>query len=178
MVQFNTIEIIKLHMVIGDNPSCKDGPPIQASWDAFERIHMDLDEFESIRTITRHSHCPILSSQERVRVLRQSGFQYDEIEMASTTRRTSFKKEKQQKPTRTKDRRYRRGIENSVQASQLLLHQTRQLLCTTNPVSEMRLKNIFIHMDQHNGTLFISILTFSQITLEQYIHSEFRYFFL
>jgi DNA-binding transcriptional MerR regulator len=84
MVQFNTIEIIKLHIVLGDNPSCKDGPPIQASWDAFERIHMDLDDFESIRTRTRHSHCHILSSQERVRILRRSGFEYDAIEMAAT----------------------------------------------------------------------------------------------
>ena len=65
-VSFSTINIIELPMILGDNPSCGEGPPVQISWYESARYSFSINEFERIRKPSRRpSEDLYLSSMER-----------------------------------------------------------------------------------------------------------------
>ena len=48
-VSFGVVIVSEHQVVLGDNPSCSSGPPIQISWDAFRTRTFVLDTFEDLK---------------------------------------------------------------------------------------------------------------------------------
>ncbi len=50
-VRFENVEIREYDVVLGDNPSCSNGPPISLGWgyDGDQQVHLPLDTFEQYR---------------------------------------------------------------------------------------------------------------------------------
>jgi hypothetical protein len=68
-VSFSKIDIIVLPMILGDNPSCKNGPPVQPCWNADFRYSVNVDLFEQERSNARRPpHRLYLSSIVRRRL--------------------------------------------------------------------------------------------------------------
>jgi hypothetical protein len=64
-VYFGSIEIVELAMILGDHPACRNGPPVQTSWNAQSRVSVNLDEYELTRTPRRSIQELRLSSAAR-----------------------------------------------------------------------------------------------------------------
>jgi hypothetical protein len=83
VVHFSNIEIIESSIILGDHPSTSAGPPIQQSWDACRRTTVDLNNYEATRSKRRIGRALILSSRVRIKMLRQNGYDWEEMNAAS-----------------------------------------------------------------------------------------------
>ena len=95
-VSFHSIQIRHYQMVLGDNPACSIGAPVQLDWDYdFEEKH-DLDIYEVERRPRRRLRHLVLSYYRRKDILLNAGF--DENEMRSVERQLA-KLKRQRKTT-------------------------------------------------------------------------------
>lgn len=70
-VSFGKVDIHYHEMVLGDNPYCHDGAPVEIDWKRFDHESKDIDEFESrVREEVKERMIP---AAQRLMILHQSG---------------------------------------------------------------------------------------------------------
>ena len=80
-IRFSTIEIREFNRTLGDNPACRDGPPISLDWDYIVKDSVSIDEYESKRLPRRSHHNLFLSMYTRRNImLKHFGYTIKEIE--------------------------------------------------------------------------------------------------
>lgn len=52
-VSFNSVAVREYDRTIGDNPSCRSGPPLSLDWSYSKKFEKSVDEFETERSVTR-----------------------------------------------------------------------------------------------------------------------------
>jgi len=74
--EFAFLEVREYPMVLGDNPSCCEGPPVTLDWahDPKTMFILDVDTFEKLRGERRPTSQMILSRSVRERSLLKIGF--------------------------------------------------------------------------------------------------------
>jgi len=79
-VRFSSIEVRPYMRILGDNPSCREGPSLSIAWDHDESytIFMPLEEFERSRRRKSKKNL-VLGSKEREWILNQLGYTKSEI---------------------------------------------------------------------------------------------------
>jgi hypothetical protein len=82
-LRFDKVEIIELPIILGDNPSVQDGPPLSCCWKPQFRLTCDLDCFEKFRPRRRSGHELVLCKKIREAVLRKHGFSRKDIFQAA-----------------------------------------------------------------------------------------------
>jgi len=83
-VRFNNIEIRPYERIIGDHPSCSNGPPIAIGWGFGNAKNYSVEEFESCRGRRRSSDELMLERHAREQILRNLG--YTAKDLATATR--------------------------------------------------------------------------------------------
>lgn len=78
-VSFHTIHIRYHPMILGDNPACSFGAPVQLDWECIEEEKHDLDVYEVERRPRRRLRHLVLSYYRRKDILMQAGFNEDEM---------------------------------------------------------------------------------------------------
>lgn len=71
-VAFGTIKILEFPLVLGDNPSCHHGPPIELSWNVTRSLQLDLNIYENNRQRRREGRELKLSPFQRYQRLRDT----------------------------------------------------------------------------------------------------------
>ena len=66
-------------MTLGDNPSCRSGPPVSLDWDYTENNSVAVSEYEEKRPPRRKSHQMFMHKNHRKDLLKDE-FTPDEIE--------------------------------------------------------------------------------------------------
>ena len=95
MVQFNEVEIIEFPIILGDHPSCQEGPALQMATSCQSRIVVDVEEYEAVRSCCRrYSRDLVLTCEERYQRLQQNG-----VKLNNNSRKSS--KSKKNKVTTT-----------------------------------------------------------------------------
>mmetsp|Transcript_2299 Transcript_2299/g.3507 ORF Transcript_2299/g.3507 Transcript_2299/m.3507 type:complete len:391 (-) Transcript_2299:420-1592(-) len=89
--RFSTTEIRIYPIILGDNPSVSDGPPITIDWNIITSKTIPVEEFERLvltsktrRGIEKAIACPY-SRKERENMLRKSGYSLSDIEEGMET---------------------------------------------------------------------------------------------
>ena len=75
-VHFQDIEIRRYPMILGDNPSCRIGPPVSLGWEFESLPTMTVDDYEVYRTThprKSHLHLMILNYYQRTGIMERSG---------------------------------------------------------------------------------------------------------
>ena len=115
MVQFNEVEIIEFPIILGDHPSCEEGPALQMATSCQSRIVVDVEEYEAVRSCCRrYSRDLVLSCEERYQRLQQNGIELN----------NNIRKSKRSSPTKSK--------KNRVTTMKALDEQHEQRLCDIN----------------------------------------------
>lgn len=78
-VSFHSLQIRYYPMILGDNPACSIGAPVQLGWDFVEEEKHDLDVFEVERRPRRKLKHLVLSYYRRKDILLQAGYQEEEM---------------------------------------------------------------------------------------------------
>jgi hypothetical protein len=81
-VSFNKIDIAEHVYQLGDNPSVMSGAPITISWEPQERITLDVDEYEDLRSSNRSREEMRLPSSYREQLAKESGASRSEVKQA------------------------------------------------------------------------------------------------
>ncbi|KAI2497489.1 hypothetical protein MHU86_16991 [Fragilaria crotonensis] len=78
---FSTLEVREYPMILGDNPSCLEGPPISIDWahDPSTQFILDVNTFERMRGIRRRSDELVLSRSAREKRIKAIGFSSNDI---------------------------------------------------------------------------------------------------
>jgi hypothetical protein len=79
-VSFDRIIVREYGMVLGDNPSCSYGPPVQLDWHYTERPEEDVDVYEEARGERRKLPQLYLSYVKRKYLLHKAGHSDEEVE--------------------------------------------------------------------------------------------------
>ena len=95
-VSFDSIQIRYYHMILGDNPACSIGAPVQLDWNFEHEEKHDLDIYEVERRPRRKLRHLILSYYRRKDILLQSG--YNESDMRAVEKQIA-KLKRQRKTT-------------------------------------------------------------------------------
>lgn len=74
-IVFSFLEVKEFPMILGDNPSCTDGPPVTIDWayDPKTQFVLDVDTFESMRGVRRINKQLILPRSVREKCLARIG---------------------------------------------------------------------------------------------------------
>ncbi|CAJ1950846.1 unnamed protein product [Cylindrotheca closterium] len=85
-VRFDSVEVREYPIILGDNPSCRQGPPITIGWEPKSDVFTPVDEFEKLRSEERHSDPDemFVSSFNRIDILKKLGFSRRDIKKASS----------------------------------------------------------------------------------------------
>lgn len=79
-VGFTTVQIRSYERILGDNPSCTDGPSVSIGWKYKDNsVLQSVDEYEEQRTSSRSRFVPILSRHEREAMLMDLGYTRSDI---------------------------------------------------------------------------------------------------
>lgn len=97
--EFRFAELITIHefpIILGDNPSCSSGAPIQIGWKAYQTTTRNLELFEFIRWDERRSDRKhlIIPVEQRGQLLLRSGYTIDQIANA-TVKADEIKEQRQ-----------------------------------------------------------------------------------
>jgi hypothetical protein len=76
-VSWDTVEFRSHNVVLGDNPSATQGPPVSLGWKTVRTDVLDLDLYELVRPLRRASL--LLSRADREERLREEGFSRKEM---------------------------------------------------------------------------------------------------
>eukprot|EP00934_Nitzschia_sp_Nitz4_P005591 Nitzschia sp. Nitz4//scaffold321_size20361//8383//8937//NITZ4_008684-RA/size20361-processed-gene-0.31-mRNA-1//1//CDS//3329547778//5581//frame0 len=79
-VSFGRVDICEHAIILGDNPSVLDGPPVTIAWKCHKRETMSVDEFEMRNVNSDDDLC--LSPEQRILLLLRAGFSADDINEA------------------------------------------------------------------------------------------------
>ena len=95
MVKFNEIEIIEFPIILGDHPSCQDGPAIQMGSSCQSRIILDVEEYEVVRSCCRRrSNELVLTCEERCQRLQRNGIKIRNINKSNKSSSSTKNKKK------------------------------------------------------------------------------------
>lgn len=111
-VSFQTVVIREYSMVLGDNPSCSYGPPVQLGWEFEQSKGVTLDHYEKFRAKRRTMRQMVLSYYKRCEILEKAG--HSPSEVRSVTRKIN--KAKRQRDT-TKFFMPVMGVESAVRSA-------------------------------------------------------------
>lgn len=89
-VAFDTVTVREYGMILGDNPSCSYGPPVQLDWEYFERPVEDLDIYEEARGERRKLQQLGISYYRRKYLLSKAG--HSRRELKDCTRQINITK--------------------------------------------------------------------------------------
>jgi hypothetical protein len=89
-VAFDTVTVREYGMILGDNPSCSYGPPVQLDWEYFERPVEDLDIYEEARGDRRKLQQLGISYYRRKYLLSKAG--HSRRELKDCTRQINITK--------------------------------------------------------------------------------------
>lgn len=65
MVRFDSIDIIEIGVVLGDNPSLSNGgPPMSLGWESVRRSKLELDYYETYRPKRKESRSKLIISKK------------------------------------------------------------------------------------------------------------------
>jgi hypothetical protein len=93
-VRFTTVEIWEFSIILGDNPSVSDGPPISMSCKPWRRRKFSIEKYENIRKDRRRTRKQLkLSTKTRESKLRITGYTNEQIQLCSM-RAAAHKKQK------------------------------------------------------------------------------------
>ena len=84
---FSTVEIRLYSRILGDNPSCSNGPPLTIDWEYNKDnvIQLSLDNFEYMRMDRLEGPDLVLSREEREEMLAKLGYTRSQIAYAVRT---------------------------------------------------------------------------------------------
>jgi hypothetical protein len=79
-----SLTITEFPMILGDNPACSAGAPVQIGWNAICSTSRNLELFEHLRKDERRSRNKlVLSVQRRTGILLHAGYGIDQIASAT-----------------------------------------------------------------------------------------------
>jgi hypothetical protein len=79
-VYFGSITILEFPIVLGENPSCSSGVPIQIGWKPVERNTFDIAMYDYLRESQRRPRKSLrISIANRALLLMQAGYSIDQI---------------------------------------------------------------------------------------------------
>lgn len=81
-VAFGDVELRRYFITLGDNPSCRIGPPVSLGWEYEEFTTLPVDDYETIRQPKRRSrlHQLVLNMYQRQGIMNRIGIDPEEIE--------------------------------------------------------------------------------------------------
>jgi len=86
-VSFHKVKIREYDMSIGDNPSCRLGPPVGITWNYKKEVATDLDVHENERGERRGLRELLITTSDRYDIIKESGVSSREI--ANTVRKVN-----------------------------------------------------------------------------------------
>jgi len=96
--RFSTIEVREFNRTLGDNPACRDGPPMTLDWDFVDKESISIDEYEANRLPRRSHRHLFLSMFVRRSIMRnQFGFTLEDLEKVERSVRLAQKKRQKTK---------------------------------------------------------------------------------
>lgn len=79
-VRFHKVQVYFHNMILGDNPSCSEGPPIGIGWKRVASLAMDLPDFEETRQMPYKTSRQLkISAGRRFQSLLNQGYTKKEI---------------------------------------------------------------------------------------------------
>ena len=79
-VSFGEATILEFPMVLGDNPACSSGAPVQIAWEPVEVQTRAIDLYDYLREGQRRPRKELsIPVPHRAQILMQAGYQIDEI---------------------------------------------------------------------------------------------------
>lgn len=107
-VGFGQVEIRTHHVVLSDNPACKDGCPMELGWDHVDTCNFDLEEFEAKFADEIHRSLKRISWHTRQQWLLENGHTHgsfarirqdiDQIKASRKQTEREVKRAKQDRP--------------------------------------------------------------------------------
>lgn len=83
-VRFGTINIRKYNRILGDNPACSSGCPVQLDWDSYPQPIVPIDEYETNRLPRRtRRHLQLTAITRRNSLHYHFGYTHAEIEQGA-----------------------------------------------------------------------------------------------
>lgn len=83
-VRFGSINIRKYNRILGDNPACSNGCPVQLGWDSFPQPIVPIDEYETNRLPRRtRRHLQLTAITRRNSLHYHFGYTHTEIEQGA-----------------------------------------------------------------------------------------------
>lgn len=83
-VSFHTMEIREYGVVLGDNPSCSSGPPVQLAWNPLDSTELRIDDYEEHRPPRRDRAEMLMSYNVRWwSLMRESGYTVSQLKRAT-----------------------------------------------------------------------------------------------
>mmetsp|Transcript_12382 Transcript_12382/g.34103 ORF Transcript_12382/g.34103 Transcript_12382/m.34103 type:complete len:153 (-) Transcript_12382:746-1204(-) len=82
-LRFADVTVQTYPIVLGDNPACSVGAPVQLSWDPVSTEVIDLEFYEFCRARERRSTCRALPAEKRGKLLLKAGYSMEEIASAA-----------------------------------------------------------------------------------------------
>ena len=83
-VSFHTMEIREYGVVLGDNPSCSSGPPVQLAWNPHDSTKLRIDDYEEHRPPRRDRVEMLMSYNVRWwSLMRESGYTVSQLKRAT-----------------------------------------------------------------------------------------------
>ena len=80
-VSFGKVQVRSHERVLGDNPSCHDGPSLSIGWNYGKEKIVQLDDFEKKRSKERRTYQKLqLSAEKREKIAKRNGFSKKEIQ--------------------------------------------------------------------------------------------------
>ena len=143
MVQFTNLTVRVYNRILGDNPSCSNGPSLSIGWEyTTQLLHCPIDDYESSRYYTRRlDHEMVLSRKERESILMDLG--YTQMDIASAVRAN----------IKTKNQR-RRTIHNlAFSKVEEAMEKVRRKVKKTVKGKVLKKK---LHLDKNNSASFSS----------------------
>ena len=86
-VSFNKVSFREYPMVLGDNPSVSEGPPLTIGWDTQDEYEHNLDEYEEGRGERRETFQMVIPRKGREQLLKTAG--HSRSEFASIIRQNT-----------------------------------------------------------------------------------------
>jgi hypothetical protein len=93
-VSFGNIEVREYPMVLGDNPSCRDGLPVSLGWEYAQLFLMDVDDYEDDRPRRRCLGDLVLSWMDRRQILKQVASIQDLSAAITKVQKTQLQRER------------------------------------------------------------------------------------
>ena len=83
-VSFHTMEIREYSVILGDNPSCSSGPPVQLAWNSHGSTELKIDDYEEHRPPRRDQAQMLMSYNVRWwSLMRESGYTVSQLKRAT-----------------------------------------------------------------------------------------------